>query len=254
MRGKLRSRHAVVGLAAVVAVSVGAIAVAGAAPGGAAPDSATVAKKKSIEFEDSSVFIELNGTAGDTGLHMEIGGDPWRRLQVRTPNNKRILDISSKGKLTAQGLSGIFLESAEPPFKELSLKQFKKRFPEGKYIVKGTTIEGRKLKGSDKLTHDIPKTPVVTSPVDGGTVDPNGFVISWEPDTDKKVNIVRYQLSVSDETNPNGEVILEIGPDVTSATIDGEYLSLGGDYAAELIALERSGNQTIAAFEFKTSD
>jgi len=57
----------------------------------------------------------------------------------------------------------------------------------------------------------------------------------------------------ANETNPNGEVILEVGPGVTSATIDGEYLSPGSNYAAELIALERSGNQTIAAFEFKTS-
>ena len=184
---------------------------------------------------------------------MEIGGEPWRKLQVTDPRNKRILDISSKGKLTAQALSGIFLESAEPPFKEPSLKQFKQRFPEGKYLVKGTTIEGRKLKGSDKLIHDIPRTPVVSAPVEGGTVDPTGFVISWEPDTDRKVKIVRYQLTVSDETNPDGEVILEVGPGVTSATIDGEYLSPGSNYAAELIALERSGNQTIAAFEFKTS-
>jgi len=117
MKGKLRSRFVAVGLAALLAASVGAIAVAGAAPGGAASDSAAVAKKKSIEFEDSEVFIEFNGTAGDTGLHMEIGGDPWRELQVRTPNNKRILDISSKGKLTTQGLAGIFLESAEPPLR-----------------------------------------------------------------------------------------------------------------------------------------
>lgn len=59
--------------------------------------------------------------------------------------------------------------------------------------------------------------------------------------------------TISDETNANGEVILEVGPGVTSATIDAEYLSPGSDYAAKLISLERSGNQTIAAFEFKTS-
>ena len=48
---------------------------------------------------------------------MEIGGDSWRELQVRTPNNKRILDISSKGKLTTQGLAGIYLESTESPLR-----------------------------------------------------------------------------------------------------------------------------------------
>ncbi len=184
---------------------------------------------------------------------MELGGDAWTKLQVTSPKSKRILDINVKSKLASQGLAGVFIESAEPSFKELSLKQFKKRFPEGRYRVKGETTEGRTLKGSDKLTHDIPKAPVVTSPVDGGTVDPNGFVFSWEADTDRKVEIVRYQLTVSNEDLPNGEVIIEVGPNVTSATIDGEYLSPGDQYAAELIALEKSGNQTIAALEFKTS-
>lgn len=252
---KRRFRHTLLiasGLVALVAVSGAVVAAAGAGSSDRAPGKATAAKKKAKKYEDSELFIEIHGTDGDAGLHMDVGGDAWRRLHVTNPKNKRILDVRAKSKLGEHGLAGVMIESSEPAFDELPFARFKRRFPEGKYRFKGKTIEGRTMKGTDRLSHDVPKTPVVTSPADGGNVDPGGFVFRWEPATDKKVEIVRYQLTVSDEDHPNGEVVIEVGPGVTSATIDGEYLVPGTQYAAELIALERSGNQTILALEFKT--
>ena len=255
MRRRFKSRSAVIGSALIAAlvVGVGVIAVAGASPGGSASGGGDNPKKKPLKLEDSNVFLEINGTDGDAGIHLELGGEPWSKLRVADPGGRRILDIRAKSKLGNHGLSGIFIESAEPGFDELSFKRFKRRFPEGKYRITGETTAGRALRGNDKLSHAVPKEPAVTFPTDGGTVDRNGFVFRWDPPSDKKVEIVRYQLTVSNEDAKNGEVIIEVGPNRTSATIGGEYLSPGDTYAAELIALEKSGNQTISALEFKTS-
>ncbi len=257
MKGKLRSRSvAAIGLVALLAVSGGAIAAAGATSNGAASDATTAKKKKKkpISYEDTDLFFEINGTDGDAGLHMEMGGDAWSRLKIADPKGRRILDVRARSKLGSHGLASLMLESSEPGFDELSFARFKKRFPEGRYRFRGRTTRGRAMKGSDRLSHRVPKEPVVTFPVDGGTVDPDGFVFSWKPATDTKVEVDRYQLTVSNDDDPNGEVIIEVGPEVTSATIPGEYLTPGKLYTSELIAREKSGNRTISGLSFMTAD
>ena len=70
-----------------------------------------------------------------------------------------MINLNTKGKVRKVGLSELFLEASEPSFDEVPLSKFKKQFPEGKYRFRGETLGGRKMVGSDRLSHLIPDGP-----------------------------------------------------------------------------------------------
>ena len=149
------------------------------------------------------------------------------------------------------GLSELFLEASEPPFTKVPFTTFKKRFPAGTYRFEGVAGNGRRLVGSDRLTFVVPAAPKVTFPTRGARVSPNGFKVTWEPVTRPKgVRIVTYQVIVNQGAR---ELSMYLPPDATSATIPGEFLQPGMKAGGELLAREKSGNQTITALPpFKT--
>lgn len=212
-------------------------------------DRATAARKKPLKFDESELFIEINGTDGDAGLQMALDGEDWRTFSLFAPNGKKILGIDGKSKLRGYGLTGVTFESAEPAFDEVPLRQFKKRFPEGKYTFRGETVDGRRLTGSDRLTHDIPRMPIVTSPLEDAVVDGAGFVVAWEPVTRPVgIEIELYQVIVSAEDR-DGTIEAELPPAATSLSIPTEFL-LPGAYKVEVLAKEASGNQIITEIPF----
>ena len=73
-----------------------------------------------IPFDVAEVFFELNNTDGDLGIHALIDGDPWKRLYIEDPRDRKMLNIYVRGRLRRQGLTELFFESAEPPFDELT--------------------------------------------------------------------------------------------------------------------------------------
>lgn len=85
----------------------------------------------------------------------------------------------------------------------------------------------------------------------GAQVDPDGFKVVWEPVTRPAgVEIVTYQVIVN---QGDRELSMYLPPSATSATIPGEFLEPGTKTGGELLAREKSGNQTITAFpSFKT--
>ena len=133
----------------------------------------------------------------------------------------------------------------------MPLKKFKKRFPAGKYTFRGRSVDGRKVVGSDRLTHVIPKGPVVTSPTKGEEVNANSLTVSWEPVTKPNgVDIVSYQVIVLQE--PIERVTINLTPDVTSVDIPAEALTPGApETKVEVLAREKSGNQTITEVPFR---
>ncbi len=68
-----------------------------------------------IQFEETEIFFELNNTDGDLGIHSLIDGDPWKKLIMEDPNDRRMLNVRVIGRLRRQGLTEFFFESAEPP-------------------------------------------------------------------------------------------------------------------------------------------
>jgi hypothetical protein len=211
------------------------------------------ASRKPIEYEASELFIEKNGTDKDAGLQMELDGQKWRSFKLRDPDEDTLVDIEAEGRLRDFGLTENFFESSEPPFDRLPFNKFKKRFPEGKYTFRGHTIGGRKLVGSDKLSHLVPHRPNVTSPEEGDEVDPDGFTVTWDPVTSPAgVEIVRYIVIVTQEDPDVREVSMDLRRGATSASIPGEFLRSGTDTEIEVLAREKSGNQTITEFEVAT--
>lgn len=235
----------------VGAVTALMASVAGIATG--CGDSSESADKKPIEFGVSDLFIETNATDGDSGLQLDLEGEQWDEIQIRGPEGQgELLDVGGEGELGSLGLTELFFESNEPPFKKLPPSEFKDRFPQGEYTFTGRTIDGRELVGSDTLSHVVPDGPVVTNPTEGEKVDPKALTVTWKPVTKPKgVEIARYIVVVTQE-NPVRTVEMYLRPDATSADVPAQFLDPGVETEVEVLAREKSGNQTITEVQAET--
>jgi hypothetical protein len=217
---------------------------------GAAP----AARKEPLRYAEHDLFIETNATDRDAGLQMQLDGEDWRWLKLRDPRGRLVLELQARGRLRRFGLTELFFEAAEPSFDEVPFRVFRKRFPRGTYTFRGRTVEGRGLVGSDRLSHLVPAGPRVTFPTKGAVVDPNGFTVTWEPvTTPAGVRIVRYIVVV---TRGERDLSMDLPSSARSASIPAEFLrpdlKPGAESKVEVLARERSGNQTIAEVEFRT--
>jgi hypothetical protein len=206
-----------------------------------------------LRLDEATVIVEVNATEGDAGIQFFLDGEPWRSMSVSGPAGQEIgklLGINTKGRLRGHGLTELFIESSEPPFDELPLRKFKKLFPEGRYSFEGETIEGRRLVGRARLSHDIPNGPDIISPEEGATVDPDNAVASWAPGPQPAdVDIVAYRAIVERE-DPLRVFSVDLPASVTSVTIPSEFLESGTEYLFELQAIEASGNITFSEVHF----
>jgi hypothetical protein len=242
-----RRLGAVALLLALAAVS----AVAAAGAGGQAGRSPEAAKKP-LRFEQHDLYIEYNATDGDAGLQLAADAEDWKRFKLFDTDGNVLIDVHARGRLRRPfGLSELFLEASEPPFTKVPFRVFKKRFPKGEYRFRGVASNGRRLVGSDRLSFVVPAAPKVTFPTKGALVDAGGFRVTWEPVTRPAgVKIATYQVIVNQGER---ELSMYLPPGATSATIPGEFLERDTETGGEVLARERSGNQTITALpSFRT--
>jgi hypothetical protein len=234
----------------LAAVSAGAVAASGG--GGPSEPAAEAATSKPLPFEQHELYIEYNATDGDAGLQLAADAEDWKRFELLDTDGKLLIGVNAKGRLRRPfGLSELFLEASEPPFTKVPFRTFRKRFPRGRYRFRGVASNGRRLVGSDRLSFVVPAAPKVTFPTRGAQVDPGGFTVTWEPVTRPAgVKIVSYQVIVNQGSR---ELSMYLPPSATSATIPGEFLEPGTKTGGEVLAREKSGNQTITALpSFRT--
>lgn len=240
---------------------------------GAAPNCLAVEEE---EFEEASIYFELNDTDGDLGIHALVDGDAWKYLEIEDPRGRKMLNIIVGGRLRLQGLTEIFFESAEPTFDELPPKQFFRRFPEGTYEIEGITLEGEELESEVELTHMMPAPPqnIKINNDDAAencdadelpSVDAGKPVsISWDPVTESHPNIGKsgvivvdkYQVVVEfkeEESERVFEFIVDLpapgnGTERLEVTVPAEFFEsfkdLEGEFKFEILVREESGNQT----------
>jgi hypothetical protein len=161
--------------------------------------------------------------------------------------------ISNNGRPGTNGLTELFIESAEPSFEEQPLTELLALFPAGAY---GFDCVGDKpLKSSAQLTHKLPGTPTPTPQFLSGSV----VRIEWSPvmgpfvPGGQAVVIIAYEIIV--ERLSNGvkfDITLSALPANNRVTVPAEFIKPNAQYEGEVLAIEASGNQTIGKFEFTT--
>jgi len=227
---------------------LGLLLAAATAPAGAAP-------KRAIPFSDARIRIEINDTAGDSGLHLNLDAEGWKFVNLFDPSGNLVFHVGAGGGVRKTGLTELFFESAEPGFKILPLDEFLVRFPEGEYLVTGETITGRRLRSKAVLTHALPKAPVLLTPAKDSVQDPNNTVIRWTAVPDPKGSrIVRYEVIVAEEgAAPKRVLDATVPATVTSMLVPPTFLLRNMPYKYEVLAIEEGGNQTLREQTFRTA-
>ncbi len=208
-------------------------------------------------FAQAELFVELNDTDGDLGLHAAIDGGTWTFLEVDDPRDRPLLGIASTGRLRSQGLTQLAFESQEPPFDELDPATFFRRFPEGVYEIEALAQGGGTFRSEVRLSHVLAAPPQVTvkglravpcdAPVLPIVVPP--VLIDWEPVTESHpeigrtgpVTISRYQFFVEQRET---RLSLDLLPTVTEVEIPTSITSAGGVWKFEIIARTSTNNNT----------
>jgi hypothetical protein len=216
------------------------------------------ARSKVVPIKDARLKIELNATDQDAGVQVFIDADPWKTMDIYDPDGRLLFRATNRGKLAKQGGTELFLESGEPSLSDVPLAEFLQRFPEGDYKIVGRGIEGEKLVGTAKFTHNIPGGPVLVAPVENSLVDPNNTVVMWQPVAAPNGSpIIGYQVLV---VKPNTgltalpKIILDVmmPPSATSMAVPRGFLLPNSEYEWEILAIENGGNQTLSVGHFRT--
>lgn len=244
----------------LVPLAIGASAMAMSAQVGLGQD-------ESLEFGEAQLYLELNHTDGDLGIHGLIDGDEWKSLEIETPTEQPLLNVWVRNSLRLQGMTEIFFESAEPPFDEVSPATFFKRFPQGIYEIEAITLDGKEMEGEVKLSHVLAGPPASIK-VNGKTAAENcdaalpvvsePVTIDWSPVTKSHpkvgktgVNVKVQQYEVVGEIEREGEtpdVLVfkaDLLPSETAFEFPEDFTGMAdGEMKFEIVIKLDNGNQT----------
>jgi hypothetical protein len=234
-------------------------------------------------FKVAKIYFETNASACDMGIQIVFDTDGIAEGEFKDPHGRIIHAIrAAHGLHAVGGQTEGFLESVEPVITDLvkanrrckpdpdepraTLDEIRQMFPPGPYDFEGEAADGTALKDKDALTYDIPDGPDLGSPDGRVGVNPDAPVkITWKPVTltipgllpnrqQRPVTITGYQVLVYDanagEAPP--EFNVTVPPSETSVTVPVQFLLPGTEYKIEVLAIEKSGNQTITEGTFST--
>lgn len=224
----------------------------------AASPASLAQKKEDVALEDSRIYIEYNSTDNDLGFHVALDGEDWRSLRIHNPNGTVIFEVTGRAGYRDLGMTELFFEGAEPELADVPLEDLLALFPEGEYEFEGVTVDGAEISGEGMLSHAVPAGPDV-SDSDDVVVPGNPFMIRWNHVTqkatdpeggvfpDRPIDVVAYQVIVH-----SFQVTLPATGDAMSLAVPQEFVdSLDpGTHEFEVLAVEASGNQTIASSTF----
>ena len=243
----------------IVPTSLALLAVVSATATATASGGSTV-----VPLKEAKLNIEHNATDNDTGFQGFVDSEGWKQLDVRGPGGK-VLEFEASRALGVLGVTELFFESVEPANDKTPIGEVLGALPAGNYTIAGSGQEDGKRTGRTSrtalLTHDIPAGPGLVAPT-GASVPLSGTVARWKPVsktiTGKPVKIISYQLIVEKDVEPDRHMIGKLGlsmylpPSVTQIEIPTGFLEPRTAYKWEVLAIERSGNQTLCSAEFRT--
>ena len=210
-------------------------------------------------LEDARLKFEINSTDHDGGVQVFIDAEEWKTMSIFDPQGNRIFSTQTRSRLARFGGSELFLESGEPPFAELPLRELLKQWPAGVYKFRGTGAEDEVLRGSARLTHRLPGGPQLVSPVEGSMPQkPRDTVMQWRRvPAPERSRIIGYQVLVERDTDLKALPVVTLDvmmpPSATRLRVPPGFLRPHTEYSWEVLAIEKSGNQTLSSSTFTTS-
>jgi len=225
--------------------------------------------RQATPIATAKLIIEYNSTDEDLGVHGAFDDHGWSELCVFDPSGRPIVVVDPRRQLNDLTMAGIFFESREPPLSEFSMAELAAAFPEGRYEVRGRSFDGTTLRGRALFTHDVPAPPTITSPEIADDPDQTGtpvprddLVVGWdgvtETTTGDPVTITGYEVIITKEVedDPHGfsrpTYDVHVPATQNRLSVPAEFLEPDTVYELEVLALERSGNQTISVGFFVT--
>jgi hypothetical protein len=199
------------------------------------------------KFDIARIFIEFNESGNDLGFHVFLDGEDWKELTIINPAGREIFEVEGSGGYAKLGLTELFFEGAEPNLDDVPLNVLLGMFPEGRYRFVGETTSGERISSTARLSHAIPEGPEVSAIVD------EDVIIQWEAVTrpprgfpNRAIEIVGYQVIVGSfqVTLPASARQVELPDEFVEALEPGEH-----DF--EVLAIDRSGNQSITEGTFE---
>jgi hypothetical protein len=225
--------------------------------------------RQATPIATAKLIIEYNATDEDLGVHGAFDDHGWSELCVFDPSGRPIVVVDPRRQLNDLTMAGIFFESREPPLSEFAMADLAAAFPEGRYEVRGKSFDGTTLRGRALFTHDVPTPPTVTSPEIADEPDQMGtpvpreeLVVGWdvvtETTTGEPVTISGYEVIITKEVedDPHGfsrpTYDVHVPATQNALSVPTDFLEPDTIYELEVLALERSGNQTISVGFFVT--
>lgn len=214
----------------------------------------------------TDLYFEL--TEEDVELQAFVDATRWDTMSITRPDGVELFAIGSGGSIGGQGISEVRIEghpshypvTGEHDPEVDAVGDFLAQFPEGAHVFDGTFVGGGTLTAEAELTHDLPAIAVITSPAAGAepaVLDPAAAVVSWEPVTTRhgggRLDVVGYEVIVE---RPDGfeALWIQLGASTTQVSLPPETLAPDAYYEVEVLAIEASGNRSIASRAFRTSD
>jgi hypothetical protein len=249
-------------LVAVVALILGALAPQVSAWGGKYRW-----YRESVEFAETAIFFEYNSTDQDLGLHIFWDAEGWEEVEVKDRRGVEIFEVENGGGLNEIGSTEVFTESAEPSLcpddveeddcdVDAAIEEFQNKFLEGRYIFRGRTVDGKRLRGSATLEYDLP-TPVDLMLNDfpdedwetiewTDTSEPGDEeIVGYEVVTEMVVEASEERVFVNTATFPASVTSFIVSPQFATLAVDSLAAEELVELKVEVIAIGENGNKTI---------
>lgn len=226
-------------------------------------------------FKVAKIHFETNASACDMGIQIGFDTEGITEGSVEDPNDRVVYSFrSSAGMADTGGQTEGFLEGVEPQIAELisalgcepsseepviPIQELFDAWPKGTYDFEGSG-GGVTFEDEAVLSYHIPAGPEIIAPAEG-TVVPHDrpLLIEWEKVTSPilpslgPVTIVGYHIVV---VETGAEALPQLDIDVAggerSVTVPKQYLEPKKVYQFEVLATDKSGNQTISEGFFCT--
>ena len=204
-----------------------------------------------VPLKDAKLNIEHNATDEDTGFQGFVDSEGWRQLDVRGPGGQ-VLRFEARGTLAKLGLTELFFESVEPENRDVPIEEMLAKLPKA-----GTRspVPARRTAQAPAAHPAAPGSRTTSRPAPS-SLPPRTARLEddrGQAGDDRRVP-AHHRAGRRATPAHDGKLGLSIyvPRTVTSIAVPNGFLLPRTAYKWEVLAIERSGNQTLSSGSFRT--